>query len=132
MDLHTVIHKNLYGDSLANKPVLLLEAFNPRSGEKIGIRHYDPRSLGQILYSEFKINEFDFTVRKIHHDDHYIFNDCSMVRLHRYPFVFEYFVFEHLGETGLIPIESVNSQLWSSAERWAGYYRIYRMKLSVN
>ena len=68
MNVHMVIHKRLYGKNLANQPVLLIEVFNPRCPvEKIKIRHYDPRTIGDILFNRFKITDFDFCVRKVRH-----------------------------------------------------------------
>ena len=65
MDVHTVIHKRLYGQNLANQPVLLIEAFHPAGLKKIKIRHYDPRSIGEILYKDFRMTEFDLCVSKV-------------------------------------------------------------------
>ena len=66
IDLHMVLHKRFFGEIVANKPVLLIEVVHPeRFGEKILISHYNPMTIGDVLYSRFKVTEYDVYIRKV-------------------------------------------------------------------
>ena len=66
IDLHIVLHKRFFGENPANQPVLMVQAVH-RSlpGVYVKIAHYDPRSIGEILYRPHGFEEFDLYVRKV-------------------------------------------------------------------
>ena len=131
IELHLILHKRLFSHHANNQPVLLVSAIHQQQPlQETPIRHYDPRSLGEILFNPYVDPTFDVFVRKIHSDDSYLFDDMKVARLLRYPRRFEYIVFGHLGKTGLLPVESASSAIWKAAEMNAGKHYVYRMDIN--
>ena len=110
--LHKFTNVNLYNQEMANKPVLLMEAYtdNEQNDAQLWeysrklITHYNPMRLGNYWPANARVTIY---VRYCHPlTDMHKFRGIRLQN-YRYPSANCYYVFSEWKDAGLVPVESV-------------------------
>ena len=119
--VHKIANKEPYDRCMANRPVLLLEAFLENE-ENNGLKwqdsrrllsHYNPNRVGDYYKEGQEVTVF---VRYCHPlTDQHLFRGLR-VQNYRYPSANCYYVFSEWEECGLVPVESTTAGMITAAQ----------------